>query len=103
MVQISCRDVAMKLRINKPNSGASPATRRARAISVSILAFEKGKATPLVATSANEFIVDDEDHTRIAFVRDETGKVTGLILDPGPWELKAAVIAPGAEITARRQ
>jgi hypothetical protein len=60
-----------------------------------ILEFEKGKATPLVATSANEFIVDDEDHTRIAFVRDAAGKVSGLILNPGPWEQQAAMIAPG--------
>jgi len=59
-----------------------------------ILAFEKGKATPLLATSANEFTVDDEDHTRIAFVRDAAGKVSGLILNPGPWEQKAAMIAP---------
>ena len=60
-----------------------------------ILEFEKGKATPLVATSSNEFTVDDEDHTRIAFVRDAAGKVSGLILNPGPWEQKAAMIAPG--------
>ena len=60
-----------------------------------ILAFETGKATPLVATSSNEFTVDDEDHTRIAFVRDAAGKVSGLILNPGPWELTAAAIAPG--------
>jgi hypothetical protein len=59
-----------------------------------ILEFVKGKATPLVATSGNEFIVDDEDHTRIAFVRDAAGKVCGLILNPGPWEQKAAIIAP---------
>jgi CubicO group peptidase (beta-lactamase class C family) len=60
-----------------------------------ILEFEKGKATPLVATSSNEFTVDDEDHTRIAFVGDAAGKVSGLILNPGPWEQKAAMIAPG--------
>jgi CubicO group peptidase (beta-lactamase class C family) len=60
-----------------------------------ILEFEKRKATPLVATSSNEFTVDDEDHTRIAFVRDAAGKVSGLILNPGPWEQKAAMIAPG--------
>jgi CubicO group peptidase (beta-lactamase class C family) len=60
-----------------------------------ILEFEKGKATPLVATSSNEFTVDDEDHTRIAFVRDDAGKVSGLILNSGPWEQKAAMIAPG--------
>jgi CubicO group peptidase (beta-lactamase class C family) len=60
-----------------------------------ILEFEKGKATPLVATASNEFTGDDEDHTRIAFVRDAAGKVSGLILNPGPWEQKAAMIAPG--------
>jgi CubicO group peptidase (beta-lactamase class C family) len=60
-----------------------------------ILEFEKGKATPLVATSSNEFTVDDEDHTRIAFVRGAAGKISGLILNPGPDELKAAMIAPG--------
>src|SRR5216684_972850 len=60
-----------------------------------ILEFEEGRATPLVATSSNEFTVDDEDHTRIAFVRDAAGKVSGLILNPGPWEQKAATIAPG--------
>src|SRR6185295_8606602 len=59
-----------------------------------ILAFEKGKATPLVATSADEFTVDDEDHTRIAFVRDMAGKVSGLILNSGPFEQKAAMITP---------
>src|SRR5216684_3701855 len=58
-----------------------------------ILEFEEGKATPLVATSSNEFTVDDEDHTRIAFVRDAAGKVSGLVLNPGPWEQKAAMTA----------
>jgi len=61
-----------------------------------ILEFEEGKATPLVASSSNEFTVDDEDHTLIAFVRDAAGKVSGLILNPGPWEQKAAMIAPGS-------
>jgi hypothetical protein len=62
-----------------------------------ILEFEKDKATPLVATSSNEFTVDDEDHTRIAFVRDAAGKVSGLILNRGPWEQKATMIAPEAK------
>jgi CubicO group peptidase (beta-lactamase class C family) len=62
-----------------------------------ILEFEKGKATPLAATSANEFTVDGEDHSRIAFVRDAASKVSGLILNPGPWEQKAAMIAPRPE------
>jgi CubicO group peptidase (beta-lactamase class C family) len=62
-----------------------------------ILEFERGKATPLVATSSDEFTVDDEDHTRIAFVRDAAGKVSGLILNPGPWQQPAALIASGAK------
>lgn len=60
-----------------------------------ILAFEKGKAVPLVAASNDAFSAADDGHTRIAFVRDPAGKVSGLILDPGPWELKAAMIAAG--------
>jgi CubicO group peptidase (beta-lactamase class C family) len=59
-----------------------------------IFEFEKGKATPLVAISTSEFIVDDEDRTRIAFVRDAAGKVSGLVLNPGPWEQKAAMVQP---------
>ena len=59
-----------------------------------ILEFEQGRATPLTAISSNEFTVDDEDHSRITFVRDAAGKVSGLILNPGPDVLKAAVIAP---------
>ena len=48
---------------------------------------------PSCGTSADEFTVEDEDHTRIAFVRDTAGKVSGLILNPGPFEQKAAMIA----------
>jgi len=51
-------------------------------------------ATPLVAISSSDFAVDDEDHTRIAFTRDAAGKVSGLVLNPGPWEQRAAMIAP---------
>ncbi|MBR0874789.1 serine hydrolase [Bradyrhizobium tropiciagri] len=59
-----------------------------------ILEFEKAKATPLLATSNGDFVVDDDDRTRIEFVRDAAGKVSGLILNPGPWAQKAALIAP---------
>jgi hypothetical protein len=59
-----------------------------------ILEFEQGKATPLVATSNNEFTVDGKDRTRIAFVRNSEGKVSGAVLNPGQWEQKAAMIAP---------
>ena len=62
-----------------------------------ILEFEKGKATPLLATSNHEFTADVEDHTRIAFTRDGAGKVTGLTLNPGPWEQQSALLAPGSD------
>jgi C-terminal processing protease CtpA/Prc len=55
-----------------------------------ILDFEKGKPVVLRAASNEEFYVDGGDHTRIAFVRDSTGKVTGAILDPGPSEQRGS-------------
>jgi hypothetical protein len=36
---------------------------------------------------SNEFFVDGGDHTRITFLRDEVGKATGLVLNPGPWQI----------------
>jgi CubicO group peptidase (beta-lactamase class C family) len=52
-----------------------------------VLDFEKGAPVAVVATSRNEFVVDGGDHTRMAFLQDTTGKATGLVLDPGPWEI----------------
>ena len=36
---------------------------------------------------ANEFFVDGGDHTRLVFLRDEVGKATDLVLNPGPWQI----------------
>jgi hypothetical protein len=88
--------VAMKV-VHKGQDHASDLSvvrvaRRANAVELRVR-VEQGKATPLVAISADEFTVDDDDHTRIAFVRDTTGKVSGLVLNPGPWEQRAAMIA----------
>ena len=58
----------------------------------SVLDFEKDKPVPLQATSNAEFRVDGGDRTRLAFVSDPTGKVTGVVLNPGPWEIRAARI-----------
>ena len=58
----------------------------------SVLDFEKDKPVPLQATSNTEFRVEDGDRTRLAFVTDPTGKVTGVVLNPGPWEIRAAKI-----------
>ena len=51
-----------------------------------ILDFDSGKPTPVAAVSKDEFYVATGDHTRIAFMRDSTGKVSGAILNPGPWQ-----------------
>ena len=57
----------------------------------SILDFDKGQPTPVAVRSKDEFQVESGDHTRIAFVRDATGKVTGAVLNPGPWEQRGAL------------
>jgi hypothetical protein len=49
-----------------------------------ILDFEQGKPVAVAAMSSTEFHVDNGDHTRIAFVRDGAGKVSGAVLNPGP-------------------
>jgi CubicO group peptidase (beta-lactamase class C family) len=61
-----------------------------------VLDFEKGKPVAMMAASDSEFYVDGGDHTRIAFVRDQAGKVSGAVLNPGRWEQKGVrVDRPG--------
>ena len=57
----------------------------------SILDFDKGRPTSVAARSTDEFHVESGDHTRIAFIRDEAGKVNGAVLNPGPWEQRGAL------------
>jgi CubicO group peptidase (beta-lactamase class C family) len=57
----------------------------------SILDFDKGRPTPVAVRSKDEFHVESGDHTRIAFTRDAAGKVTGAVLNPGPWEQRGAL------------
>jgi Beta-lactamase/PDZ domain len=52
-----------------------------------VLDFEKGAPITVVPLSSNEFFIDGGDHTRIAFLRDEVGKATRLMLNPGPWQI----------------
>jgi CubicO group peptidase (beta-lactamase class C family) len=51
--------------------------------------FLKDKPVPLTATSGTEFRYDGGDHTRLAFLRDKDGKVSGVVLNPGPSEIRA--------------
>jgi CubicO group peptidase (beta-lactamase class C family) len=52
-----------------------------------VLDFEKGTAIPIIPMSNNEFFVDGGDYTRLAFLRDGSGKPTSLVLNPGPWQI----------------
>jgi CubicO group peptidase (beta-lactamase class C family) len=54
---------------------------------VPVLDFEKGAPIAVVPMSRDEFFVDGGDHTRLAFLHDETGKVSSLVLNPGPWQV----------------
>jgi hypothetical protein len=53
-----------------------------------VLDFEKGAPIAVVPMSRDEFFVDGGDHTRLAFLHDEAGKATGLVLNPGPWQIR---------------
>jgi hypothetical protein len=57
----------------------------------SILDFDKGQPTPVAVLSRDEFYVESGDHTRIAFIRDASGKVNGAVLNPGTWEQRGAL------------
>jgi CubicO group peptidase (beta-lactamase class C family) len=52
-----------------------------------VLDFEKGVPVTVVPTSRNEFFVNGGDHTRLAFLSEAGGKTTGLVLNPGPWQV----------------
>jgi hypothetical protein len=57
----------------------------------SILDFDKGRPTPVAVRSKDEFHVESGDRTRIAFTRDDAGKVNGAVLNPGPWEQRGVL------------
>jgi len=44
------------------------------------------------AISDREFYYDGGGHTRIAFITDQSGKVTGAILNPGSREIKGVKV-----------
>jgi CubicO group peptidase (beta-lactamase class C family) len=52
-----------------------------------LLDFETGVPVAVVPTSRNAFFVEGGDHTRLAFLSDGGGKSTGLVLNPGPWQV----------------
>jgi CubicO group peptidase (beta-lactamase class C family) len=52
-----------------------------------ILDFDLGKPIRLSPMVSDEFRASGDDHTRLRFVRDANGKISGAILDPGSAEL----------------
>jgi CubicO group peptidase (beta-lactamase class C family) len=51
-----------------------------------VLDFEPGAPVAAVPTSSNEFVVDG-GKTRMAFLHEGAGDATGLVLNPGPWQI----------------
>lgn len=52
-----------------------------------ILDFEAGAPIAAAPMSGDAFFVDGGGHTRLAFLRDKVGNITGLVLNPGPWQI----------------
>jgi hypothetical protein len=51
-----------------------------------IFEFETGKPIAVVPSSDASFYVDGRYHTQIAFTKNASGRVSGAVLNPGPWE-----------------
>jgi CubicO group peptidase (beta-lactamase class C family) len=52
-----------------------------------VLDFKQGVPIAAVPMSSNEFVVDGGERTRLAFSNEGTGEPTGLVLNPGPWQI----------------
>lgn len=53
-----------------------------------VFEFETGKPVAVIPLSDSAFYVDGRYHTQIAFTKDARGRVSGAVLNPGPWEQK---------------
>jgi len=53
-----------------------------------VLDFNTGQPKAMVQISNGEFYINGGDHTRIAFVKDGSGKVSGAVLNAGQWEIR---------------
>lgn len=50
--------------------------------------FETGKQIAVLPLSDATFYVDGRYRTQITFTKDDSGRISGAILNPGPWEQK---------------
>jgi L-aminopeptidase/D-esterase-like protein len=58
--------------------------------SSSLFEFEAGKPVVVAPLSEQSFYVDGRYHTQIAFTKDAGGRVSGIVLNPGPWGQRGA-------------
>jgi CubicO group peptidase (beta-lactamase class C family) len=52
-----------------------------------VLEIEKGRSVELRPLSRTEFSLDSSERTRLAFLDDKAGKVSGVALNPGPFAI----------------
>jgi hypothetical protein len=57
-----------------------------------VFEFRRSKPLAVIPYSDAAFYVDGRYHTRIAFTKDMTGKVLGVVLNPGRWQQKGVKI-----------
>jgi CubicO group peptidase (beta-lactamase class C family) len=57
-----------------------------------VLEIEKGRPVELQPLSSTEFSVDSSERTRLAFLGDQAGKVSGITLNPGPFAVNGVKV-----------
>jgi hypothetical protein len=57
-----------------------------------VLEVEKGRSVGLRPLSRTEFAVDSSERTRLVFLDDQDGKVSGVALNPGPFALNGVKV-----------
>jgi len=57
-----------------------------------VLEIEKGRSVELRPLSRTEFALDSSERTRLAFLDDKTGKVSGVALNPGPFAINGVKV-----------
>ena len=57
-----------------------------------VFEIEKGRSVELLPLSRTEFSVDSSERTRIAFLDDRAGKVSGIALNPGPFAVNGVKV-----------
>jgi hypothetical protein len=48
--------------------------------------LRKDKKTKLMASSDTDFYIAGRYATRLSFVPDSSGQITGAVVNPGPWQ-----------------